>query len=42
MARRLADRLPDARLILVADSYTFIPEDQPAELARHILEFVKA
>jgi pimeloyl-ACP methyl ester carboxylesterase len=42
MARRLADMLPDARLTLVADSYTFIPEDQPAELARHIVEFVKA
>lgn len=42
MARRLAARLPDAQLTLVADSYTFIPEDQPAELARHILEFAKA
>ncbi len=41
-ARRLAGMLPDARLTLVNDSYTFLPEDQPAELAREILEFVKA
>lgn len=41
IARKLAAMLPDAHLTLVADAYTFIPEDQPAELARHILEFVK-
>jgi pimeloyl-ACP methyl ester carboxylesterase len=42
LARKLAAMLSDAHLTLVADSYTFLPEDQPAELARHILEFLKA
>jgi pimeloyl-ACP methyl ester carboxylesterase len=32
--RRLADTLPRGRLVEVADSYTLIPLDQPAELAR--------
>jgi pimeloyl-ACP methyl ester carboxylesterase len=36
---RLAATLPDARLVTVADSYTFVPEDQPSELARLIVEF---
>jgi pimeloyl-ACP methyl ester carboxylesterase len=36
---RLAATLPDARLVTVADSYTFVPEDQPRELARLIVEF---
>jgi pimeloyl-ACP methyl ester carboxylesterase len=36
---RLAAVLPDARLVTVADSYTFVSEDQPAELARLIVEF---
>ncbi|GIH16857.1 alpha/beta fold hydrolase [Rugosimonospora africana] len=36
---RLAATLPDARLVTVADSYTFVSEDQPAELARLIVEF---
>jgi pimeloyl-ACP methyl ester carboxylesterase len=39
--RRLAELLPQGRLVEVADSYTLIPVDQPTELARHIREFVK-
>ena len=38
--RRLAELLPDGRLVEVADSYTLIPEDQPAELARLLREFL--
>lgn len=40
LAERLADKLPQAQIVEIADSYTFIPEDQPAELAAHIVEFV--
>ena len=36
---RLAAVLPDARLVEVADSWTFVSEDQPAELARLIVDF---
>jgi pimeloyl-ACP methyl ester carboxylesterase len=39
LARRLAGLLPDARLVTVAGSRTFIPEDQPAALAGRIVEF---
>ncbi|MGP4024655.1 alpha/beta fold hydrolase [Actinomadura sp. 3N407] len=39
LARRLADLFPDARLVPVADSATFVPEDQPAVLAGLINEF---
>jgi len=39
--RRLAELLPDGRLVEVVDSYTLIPEDQPAELARLLREFVR-
>jgi pimeloyl-ACP methyl ester carboxylesterase len=34
--RRLAELLPQAQLVEIADSYTLIPEDQPATLATHI------
>ena len=37
--RNLAFLLPRARLVTVDDSYTLIPLDQPAELARLIREF---
>lgn len=37
--RRLAELLPHAQLVEVADSYTLIPLDQPAALARAIREF---
>ncbi|GAA3579343.1 alpha/beta fold hydrolase [Amycolatopsis ultiminotia] len=39
LAHRLADALPHAELVEVADSYTFVPEDQPAALAGHITRF---
>lgn len=39
--RRLADLLPHGRLIEIPDSYTFLPEDQPGELARAIRQFVR-
>src|SRR5260221_6982813 len=39
--RRLAEVLPNGRFIEIADSYTFIPEDQPGELARAIRQFVR-
>jgi pimeloyl-ACP methyl ester carboxylesterase len=38
--RRLADMLPHGHLVEIPDSYTLIPEDQPAVLAAHIREFV--
>jgi pimeloyl-ACP methyl ester carboxylesterase len=38
--RRLADVLPNAQLVEIADSYTLIPEDQPHELARAIRRFI--
>ena len=37
---RLAATLPDARLVTVDDSYAFVSEDQPAELARLIVDFM--
>jgi pimeloyl-ACP methyl ester carboxylesterase len=40
--RRLADMLPQARLVEIADSYTLIPLDQPRRLARAIREFLAA
>ncbi|WIX82584.1 alpha/beta hydrolase [Amycolatopsis carbonis] len=39
LAHRLASLLPDARVVEIADSYTFVPEDQPEVLAGHIVEF---
>jgi pimeloyl-ACP methyl ester carboxylesterase len=38
-AYRLADVLPDARVVEVPDTYTFISEDRPAEVVRHVLAF---
>lgn len=38
--RRFAELLPNARLVEIEDSYTLIPEDQPAALTAHIREFV--
>ena len=40
-ADRLAERLRDARVVDIPDSYTFVPEDQPARLADLIAEFAK-
>ncbi|MEV6449145.1 alpha/beta fold hydrolase [Amycolatopsis sp. NPDC051716] len=42
LAHRLAELLPDAKLVEVPDSYTFLSEDQPAVLARHVVEFAGA
>ncbi len=39
--RRLAGLFPHARLVEVRDSYTLIPEDQPALLAAHLREFLQ-
>lgn len=38
--RRLAELLPQGRFDTVSDSRTFIPEDQPEELARVLREFL--
>lgn len=38
--RRLAEILPDARHVEIADSYTLVPEDQPQVLADHIRSFL--
>ncbi|HEY4096895.1 MAG TPA: alpha/beta hydrolase [Baekduia sp.] len=40
--RRLAELLPQGRLVEIADSYTLIALDQPARLARAIAEFTPA
>jgi pimeloyl-ACP methyl ester carboxylesterase len=37
--RRLAEILPRARLVEIADSYTLVPLDQPGRLAESIREF---
>jgi pimeloyl-ACP methyl ester carboxylesterase len=39
-AQRLESILPNARLVTIQDSYSFVPEDQPEELARLIAEFL--
>ena len=39
--RRLAELLPQGRLVEIQDSYTLIPLDQPAALAAAIREFVR-
>lgn len=38
--RRLADLLPDARLVEITDSYTVIPLDQPEQLADAVRAFL--
>jgi pimeloyl-ACP methyl ester carboxylesterase len=38
--RRLAKVFPDARLVEIEDSYTFLPEDQPDQLTRAIRAFL--
>jgi len=38
--RRLAQLFPRGRLVEISDSYTLIPEDQPAALAAQIREFL--
>jgi pimeloyl-ACP methyl ester carboxylesterase len=38
---RLAELLPQGRLVEIPDSYTLIPEDQPEEFARAIRDFIR-
>jgi pimeloyl-ACP methyl ester carboxylesterase len=38
-AQRLADEVPDARLVEISDSKTFVPMDQPQRLADEIAAF---
>jgi pimeloyl-ACP methyl ester carboxylesterase len=38
-AHRLAGVLPDARVVPIEDCYTFVPEDQPDQLAELVVEF---
>jgi len=38
--RRLAELFPHGRLVEIEDSYTLIPEDQPAALTAHLREFL--
>jgi pimeloyl-ACP methyl ester carboxylesterase len=40
--RRLAELLPQGRLVELPDSYTLIPLDQPAQLARAIRDFTRS
>jgi pimeloyl-ACP methyl ester carboxylesterase len=40
LAKRLLERLPNGRLELIDDSYTFVPIDQPERLAELVREFV--
>jgi pimeloyl-ACP methyl ester carboxylesterase len=39
--RRLAELLPDARLVEISDSYTLIMRDQPLAFARAVRDFVR-
>jgi pimeloyl-ACP methyl ester carboxylesterase len=39
-AQRLADEMPNARLVRIDDSRTFVSEDQPGRLAEEIASFV--
>ncbi len=41
LAERLLERLPNGRLELIDDSYTFVPIDQPERLAELLREFVR-
>jgi pimeloyl-ACP methyl ester carboxylesterase len=41
LAERLAEQLPDATIVPVDDSLTFVPLDQPAVLADLIVDFVR-
>jgi pimeloyl-ACP methyl ester carboxylesterase len=41
-ARRLTEIIPNARLEWIDDSWTYVPEDQPARLARLIRDFAEA
>lgn len=38
--QRLADLFPKGRLVEIGDSYTLVPEDQPAQLSARLREFI--
>lgn len=38
--RQLAELFPNSRLVEIPDSYTLVPEDQPALLASHLRQFI--
>jgi pimeloyl-ACP methyl ester carboxylesterase len=40
-AYRLRETFPNAKLELIEDSYTFVPEDQPEKLAQLIAKFIR-
>jgi pimeloyl-ACP methyl ester carboxylesterase len=40
--RRLAELLPQGRLVEIPDSYTLVPLDQPAQLAKSIRDFTQS
>ena len=40
-AERLSETFPNARLELIEDSYTFVPEDQPENLAQLMAAFIR-
>jgi pimeloyl-ACP methyl ester carboxylesterase len=42
LGRRLAEALPNSTFVQIEDSYTFVPEDQPAALAAHIVTFTRS
>ncbi len=42
LAHRLASVLPDATIVGVEDSYTFVPLDRPELLAELVVDFVRA
>jgi len=41
LAHRLAAVLPEARVVEIADSLTFVSEDQPDELAKQVIAFAR-
>jgi pimeloyl-ACP methyl ester carboxylesterase len=41
-AKRLADEMPNARIVEIADAKTFVPLDQPRRLAEEIAAFIGA
>lgn len=42
LAHRLAEVLPDARIVGIGDSYTFVPLDQPQRLTELVVDFARA
>jgi pimeloyl-ACP methyl ester carboxylesterase len=42
LAHRLAGLLPQATVVAIDDSYTFVPEDQPERLTSLVIDFARA